>query len=264
MAERAAASGADQVILDLEDAVAPADKAAARAGAVESLRGLDFGRAVRSVRVNDVESPWCEDDLAALIVGAGDALDVVVVPKVSGPEHVRFVESRLPPHVALDVQIESAAGAVNVREISQASPRIAALVFGAGDYAARLGIAQTVIGAIDRRAHDYQWHWVMSQIAACAHAVGAHRRRVRRLRRRAGLPRGGRGGAGCSTPTAKPASAPLRTAGRCSTRRPAAETEAPAGRRAAARDLDHHAVERRDVELQPVEAETEALGRYPE
>jgi citrate lyase subunit beta/citryl-CoA lyase len=110
MAAKAAASAADQVILDLEDAVAPADKAAARAGAVAALRELDFGRAVRSVRINDVESPWCRDDIDAVVAGAGDALDVVVVPKVGDAEHVRYVESRLPGNVALDVQIESAAG----------------------------------------------------------------------------------------------------------------------------------------------------------
>ena len=170
MAERAAASAADQVILDLEDAVAPADKPGARAAAVEALRTNDFGGKVRSVRINAVDTPWCEGDLEAL---HDTAVDVVVLPKVQDAEQVRFVEERLPPATGIDVLIESARGAVDVREISRASERIDALVFGAGDYAASLGIGQVRIGGIDPRYPGNQWQWVMSELAACAHAVGA-------------------------------------------------------------------------------------------
>lgn len=171
MAEKAAASAADQVILDLEDAVAPPDKEAARGAAVEALRANDFGGKVRSVRINAVGTEWAEGDLEAI----RDAkLDIVVVPKVQDADDVRFVESRLPDGVAIDVLIESARGAVDLREISRASARIEALVFGAGDYAASLGIGQATIGGIDRRYPGNQWQWVMSKLAACAHAIGVH------------------------------------------------------------------------------------------
>ena len=85
MCEKAAGSGADLVFLDLEDACAPVAKAGARRTVVEALTTLDWGRTVRAVRVNGIETPWCHGDLVEVVTGAREALDVVIVPKVRTP-----------------------------------------------------------------------------------------------------------------------------------------------------------------------------------
>jgi citrate lyase beta subunit len=182
MMEKAAASAADQVFLDLEDACAPSEKEGARKLAGEALRGLDFGSTLRAVRVNGATTPWCYADVVEIVTAAHDRLDAIVVPKVDDASQVHFVDHLLSgveqavgatAPVALELQIESPQGAVNLREIARASRRVAAIVFGPGDYAASLGIAQNEIGMIEPRYPGHQWHWVMSEIAANARAVGA-------------------------------------------------------------------------------------------
>ncbi len=81
MCEKAARAGADLVFLDLEDACAPAVKESARATAVGALTNLDWGRTVRAVRINGVDTPWCHGDIIDVVTGARDALDVLIVPK---------------------------------------------------------------------------------------------------------------------------------------------------------------------------------------
>src|SRR5260370_15379225 len=81
MCEKAPSVGADLVFLDLEDACAPSVKESARHIAVQALTGLDWGRTVRAVRVNGIETPWCYGDIIQLVTGARDALDVIIVPK---------------------------------------------------------------------------------------------------------------------------------------------------------------------------------------
>jgi citrate lyase beta subunit len=183
MFPKAAASAADYVFLDLEDACAPSEKESARLHVVEALRSLDFGRKTRAVRVNGVTTPWCLRDVLDVVGGAPDALDVLILPKIEDASEVHFVhhlldavelETGATRRIGLELQIESARGAVNVREISRASDRVAALVFGPGDYAASVGVQQVDIGAIDRRYPGHQWHWVMSEIVAHARAVGVH------------------------------------------------------------------------------------------
>src|SRR5580658_8949772 len=95
MMAKAAASAADLVFLDLEDAVAPNQKAAARQPIVDALVSLDWGNKTRAVRINGVHTPWCHDDLAAVVTGAGRALDVVIVPKVKAPRDVWFIDTAL-------------------------------------------------------------------------------------------------------------------------------------------------------------------------
>jgi citrate lyase subunit beta / citryl-CoA lyase len=182
MIEKAAALPADQVTLDLEDACAPSEKKAARGAVVDALRTVEFGAKARAVRVNDVTTPWCYGDIVEIVRGAGAHLDVIVIPKVEHISHVWFVDHLLSglerdlglEHaIGLDLLIETAAGARDLAAIAQAGPRVDALVFGPGDYAASLGVVQSQIGAIERSYHGHQWHWVMSQLAACAHAIGA-------------------------------------------------------------------------------------------
>src|SRR5262249_6858603 len=88
MCEKAPTSGADLVFLDLEDACAPSMKEAARAIAVGALTGLDWGRTVRAVRVNGLDTPWCHDDIIEVVTGARDCVDVLIVPKVRSARDV--------------------------------------------------------------------------------------------------------------------------------------------------------------------------------
>ena len=94
MIKKAAASQADLVFLDLEDAVAPSSKAASRKNIVVGLTELDWGDKVRAYRINGVHTEWCHDDLVEVVTGAGVCIDVVIVPKVKSPRHV-MVRRRL-------------------------------------------------------------------------------------------------------------------------------------------------------------------------
>ena len=181
MMEKGAASAADQVFLDLEDACAPKEKKPSRALAVEALLTHDFGATIRVVRVNDVTTPWCYADVVEVVSGAGARLDAIMLPKVEDASHVHFIDHLLgglerdlglTRPIGLELQIESPNGAVNLRKISRASSRIQTIIFGPGDYSASLGVAQLDIGMVDDRYPGHQWHWVMSEIANHARAIG--------------------------------------------------------------------------------------------
>src|SRR5262245_53548680 len=85
MIEKAAASGADAVCIDLEDAVAADEKVASRANVVRALNGLDFGGKMRAFRVNGLDTPFAYRDIVDVVEGAGDRLDLVMLPKANGP-----------------------------------------------------------------------------------------------------------------------------------------------------------------------------------
>jgi citrate lyase subunit beta / citryl-CoA lyase len=181
MMEKAAASAADQVFLDLEDACAPSQKKSSRALAVEALLTHDFGAKIRVVRVNDVTTRWCHSDVVEVVTGAGSELDAIMLPKVEDASHVHFADHLLTGlerdlglsrRIGLELQIESPQGVVNIREISRASTRTQTIIFGPGDYSASLGIAQLDIGMVDARYPGHQLHWVMSEIANHARAAG--------------------------------------------------------------------------------------------
>jgi citrate lyase subunit beta / citryl-CoA lyase len=182
MVEKAASSAADQVFVDLEDAVAPSEKKAARALVVESLNSLDFGGKVVVVRVNDVTTPFCHGDILELVAGAGAKLDCLMIPKVHDASHVHFVDHLLSGleddlgltrPIGLELQIETPHGAIHLAEIAKASKRTQTIVFGPGDYAVSLGVPQLELGMIDPDYPGHQWHWVMSEVANHARAVGA-------------------------------------------------------------------------------------------
>jgi citrate lyase subunit beta/citryl-CoA lyase len=145
MIAKAAASDADHVFLDLEDAVAPSAKPAARKTIVEALNALDWGRKVRCVRINDVTTPWCFEDVIEVVEGAGGKLDTLMLTKATRAADVQFVDLllgqleaklKLERRIGLEVLIEEAAGLQNVEAIAGASPRLEALIFGMGDYSA--------------------------------------------------------------------------------------------------------------------------------
>jgi citrate lyase beta subunit len=184
LAGKAARSAADAVCLDLEDGVAPAEKDAARTTAVDLLRSVEFGPRVRIVRINGADTPFAYRDLVELVEGAGAQIDLVMLPKVESAFDVAFadrlltqIEARtgLSRRIGLEAQIESAAGFLNAGAIAAASSRLEALVFGAGDYAASMGMPSIGIGVRD--AHDeaypgHRWHAVMHAIVAAARAHG--------------------------------------------------------------------------------------------
>jgi citrate lyase beta subunit len=147
MIEKAAASDADAVCIDLEDAVAVDEKPASRANVVRAFRELDFGRKLKAFRINGLDTPFAYRDLIEVVEAAGDTIDVVMMPKANLPQDVRFVCMLLTQielakgferQIGLEVQIESAKGFVWLREIAEASPRLQALIFGPGDYSATM------------------------------------------------------------------------------------------------------------------------------
>ncbi|MDP3495595.1 MAG: CoA ester lyase [Hyphomonadaceae bacterium] len=184
MIAKAAASDADQVCIDLEDAVAPDQKGPARQNVIDALRSLDFGGKTRSVRINGVDTPFAYRDLVAVVEQAGPWLDTIIVPKASGANEIRFVDTMLDQieaacgirrPIGLEALIETAAGVLNIREVAQASRRLEALIFGSGDFAASMQMAQETIGGLD--AHDalypgHRWHHAMQAIVVAARAHG--------------------------------------------------------------------------------------------
>jgi citrate lyase beta subunit len=184
MIPKAAASAADAVCIDLEDAVAPGEKAASRAHVAQALRTLDFGSRTRIVRINAIDTPYAYRDLVDVIEAAGDRVDLVMLPKTSGARDVEFVDtllSQIEAHrglaapIGIEAQIENAAGFVYLREIAAASPRLEALILGVGDYAASMKMPSSGIGEMDANDEAYpghRWHAVMHGIVAAARANG--------------------------------------------------------------------------------------------
>ncbi len=139
---KAAALAADGVILDLEDGVAPPQKAAARAGAVAALARVSFG-AERLVRINALDTPWGRDDLAALRAAAARP-DTIVIPKIDGPQQLLEVAAALDGmEMSLLAHIETARGVLAAAAIAAAHPWVSGLFFGAGDYLVQTGGQRT-------------------------------------------------------------------------------------------------------------------------
>ena len=184
MIEKALASAADLVFLDLEDAVASSEKPAARQAVLRALRELDWQGKPRLVRVNALDSPFFLRDLTDVVDAAAPALDRLIVPKVNRPEDVYVVATLLhqieiahdlPRPIGLEVQIETAQGLLNCPAIAAADPRIEAIVFGPGDYAASVRMPATAIGTADAWDAAYpghRYHAPMHQILVAGRAAG--------------------------------------------------------------------------------------------
>ena len=181
MCEKAPASGADLVFLDLEDACAPAAKESARKIAIAALTELDWGRTIRAVRVNGLETVWCHDDVIEIVTGARECVDVLIVPKARTARDVWWVDVLLTQleaklgltkRIALEVLIEDAEGLANAVEIARASDRLEALIFGAGDLSASLHAR--VDGNFDPTSEypgDF-WHFARAQVVTAARVGG--------------------------------------------------------------------------------------------
>lgn len=181
MCEKAAATDADLVFLDLEDACAPAAKEGARAIAVAALTGSDWGRTLRAVRVNGLETPWCHDDIIEIVSGARDALDVLIVPKARSARDVWWVDVLLTQletklglrrPIALEVLIEESEGLANAVEIARSSPRLEAIIFGAGDLSAsQRARVDGNFDPVSEYPGDF-WHFARFQVVTAARIAG--------------------------------------------------------------------------------------------
>jgi malyl-CoA/(S)-citramalyl-CoA lyase len=145
----------DVLLANLEDAVPASDKEAARAGLVEVGKAWIRGDTQLWTRVNALDSPWCLDDLTAAVTEVGDKLDVIMIPKVEGPEDIHYVDrllAQLEARAGLDRPIlvhailETARGVANVEEICAASPRMQGLSLGPADLAANRRMKTTRVG----------------------------------------------------------------------------------------------------------------------
>jgi citrate lyase subunit beta / citryl-CoA lyase len=185
MAEKALASAADAVFLDLEDAVAPDSKAAARTDVVHAFEELDWGDRPALFRANALDTPYFYRDLIEVVERAGDSLDSVMIPKVDRPEDLYAVSMLLSQlelamelergKIKLEAQIESAEGLANVDSIASATSRLEALHFGPGDFAASVSMPQTSIGVMDEWDETYpghRFHYAMQHIVVAARATG--------------------------------------------------------------------------------------------
>ena len=148
---KAAASVADAVFMDLEDAVPPSEKSLALNEAVQSLATLDWGSKRVTVRINAVDSPFIAEELRAL--AALPRLDALIVPKAERPSDIAAIAEQLraaapdrAAPVALDLLIETALGLVNVDALAACHDSIAALHLGVGDFAASIGARSSDIG----------------------------------------------------------------------------------------------------------------------
>jgi citrate lyase subunit beta / citryl-CoA lyase len=180
MMAKGAASSADHVFLDLEDAVAPNAKVGARAKVVDALKSLDWGRKTRCVRINDLETQYAYEDIVTVVEGAGAHLDTILIPKVKSGFDVRWVDTLLSQmerklglnrKIGLEVLIEEVEGILNIADIAKSTPRLEAMVFGMGDYSASQGINIKHVNGQGNYPGDI-WHYPRYQLVVAARANG--------------------------------------------------------------------------------------------
>jgi len=185
----------DILLGNLEDGVPASDKEAAREGLIRVAQTVDMGTTQLWTRVNSLDSPWALDDLTAIVTRAGSAFDVIMIPKVEGPEDIHYVDrllaqleakAGLTEPILLHAILETARGVANVEEICAASPRMQGLSLGPADLAANRRMKTTRVGGghpdyVVRRDADpndpeapratYQqdlWHYTMARMVdAC-------------------------------------------------------------------------------------------------
>ncbi len=181
--DKAAESAADFVFLDLEDAVAPADKEQARRNVIEALRDIDWagkGKTV-SVRINGLDTHYMYRDVIDVLEQAGERLHTILVPKVGLPADLYCVETLVAQveqakgyqrKVGIEALIETALGMANVEAIAAAPGRLEALHFGVADYAASNRARTVSIGGLNPNYPGDQWHFALSRMIVACRAYG--------------------------------------------------------------------------------------------
>jgi len=188
--EKMAASQADVINLDLEDSVAPDDKAQARQNVIEAIGDCDWGTKTLSVRINGLDTPWWYRDVVDLLEQSGDRLDQIMIPKVGCAADLYAVDALVTAverargrarSIGFEIIIESAAGIANVHEIAAGSPRLSAISLGAADFAASMGMQTTGIGGTQENYYMLRdgarywsdpWHWAQTAIVAACRSHG--------------------------------------------------------------------------------------------
>jgi malyl-CoA/(S)-citramalyl-CoA lyase len=188
--EKMAASAADVINIDLEDSVAPDDKAEARKNAIQAIGDIDWGTKTLSVRINGLDTPYWYRDVVDLLEQGSDRLDQIMIPKVGCAEDLYAVDAlvtaveratgRTKP-LGFEVIIESAAGISHVEAIAAGSPRLRAMSLGAADFAASMGMQTTGIGGTQENYYMHHagqkywadpWHWAQAAIVAACRTHG--------------------------------------------------------------------------------------------
>jgi citrate lyase subunit beta/citryl-CoA lyase len=181
MLGKAPGIGADMVFLDLEDAVAPLEKEAARDKVVKAINDLDWGESVLCVRVNAWDTEWTYRDVIHVVENASERLDEIMLPKVQSAAEVQALDMLLTQielvtgrqtRVGIEPQIETARGLINVEEICAASDRLETIIFGPADFAASTEMPVLTGGVqIDEYPGDH-FHYVFSKILMAGRANG--------------------------------------------------------------------------------------------
>jgi citrate lyase subunit beta/citryl-CoA lyase len=179
--EKAKGLPADQVFLDLEDAVAPLAKPDARKNIVAALNDGGWGDKVRVVRVNDWTTQWTYRDVIEVVEGAGSNLDCLMLPKVQTAAQVVALDSLLTQiektvglevgRIGIEAQIENAQGLIHIEEIAQASARVETLIFGPADFMASINMKSLVVGE-QPPGYDVgdAYHYILMKILMAARA----------------------------------------------------------------------------------------------
>jgi citrate lyase subunit beta / citryl-CoA lyase len=168
---------ADEVFMDLEDSVAPAEKEAARKNVIAALKDLEPGSKTIVLRINGVYTHWCYRDILEIVEEVGPKLDCIMIPKVQWASDVTFVADLLrmieetngfTNRIGIEAQIENAQGLTNIDEIAAASDRLETLIFGPGDMAAAMGMPHSTVGQIVKEYPGDHWHWILMRILVAA------------------------------------------------------------------------------------------------
>jgi malyl-CoA/(S)-citramalyl-CoA lyase len=190
----------DVLLANLEDAIEVENKIAAREGSIKIARDTDFGDTQFWVRINSLDSPWCLDDVLRITAEVGDAIDVMMIPKVEGPWDMHFMDQLLAQleakhgikqPILLHAILETALGVANVEEIVAASPRMQGISLGPADLAASRRMKTTRVGgghpgylvrvdpdpddpdAPRATAQQDLWHYTMARMVDACAATGA-------------------------------------------------------------------------------------------
>lgn len=180
MMAKASATEVDQILLDLEDAVAPSAKAAARGQVVTALNTLDWQAKVLCVRINDVQTRWCHDDVIEVVTGAGARIDTFMLTKTKCAGDVKFLhllldqlelKLGLTKRIGIECLIEDVEGLMNVEEIAASSDRLEAMTFGMGDYSASQQMQLESVGSTGEYPPDI-WHYPRYKMTIACRAFG--------------------------------------------------------------------------------------------
>ncbi|MEO6821687.1 MAG: CoA ester lyase [Candidatus Nanopelagicales bacterium] len=181
MLEKAKGLPADQVFLDIEDAVAPLAKPQARKNIVAALNEGGYEGKVRSVRVNDLTTSWTYRDVIEVVEGAGPNLDAIMLPKVQTAEQVLWLDTLLTQiektmgfevgRIGIEAQIENALGLINVDAIAASSQRVETIIFGPADFMASINMKTLVVGE-QPPGYDVgdAYHYILMRILMAARA----------------------------------------------------------------------------------------------